>query len=480
MATSSCTSSGFATGEKFEGHGYRDNKHGFDYQVSQLILIGLRALKSGTHNFELGSDVRAADKWDDIVYRVPKDDGEGRWVTFIQVKHFSNPDKKISMKDLLESDGAFSLPKYFKSYFNIKRNGSPTDLLTSGDIIKDLIVLTNANFTDINDNFTLTTDNTLHEIFETLGEYPIVSNNAIGFKSMFNGKFELVLCLKRAIIDIPYQFALCVKNKRQFVYKAKAEHITEGELRRRYCLQLKSEILYGRYDKFSEKFILDENLSQVAKHFRDELYAIFQEERDKKPQETFTEYLERQTIMPPKFGNLDRDCEANTNDDCGDSAVVIGADSADRDGCLEDVVQDFLAKLKFVLKQADYPETVEMSMKELSLLNGLDENDPMTQIIYKLLRDEVNEWMGAKSANFLTANDLEMFLRDRRRLIKNSNKDYLTLFQSRFPFNVVGTALVFSVIPRLAWPFGRYLARLCAKMVPQVMSLCLSLSESLA
>jgi hypothetical protein len=90
------------------------NMSGELYEVKIVALLFARAL-NGTEDFCLASNMKAAGKFDDIVFKLHDK------TAFIQLKYRNKAGVKIRQKNLLQKEGSYSLDKYFQSYCNIKQ-----------------------------------------------------------------------------------------------------------------------------------------------------------------------------------------------------------------------------------------------------------------------------------------------------------------------------------------------------------------------
>jgi hypothetical protein len=143
---------------KYKGSGLKNSLHGIAYQLRLIMLFIKRGLDNG-YSFRLAAEMDDAEKFDDLVFRYAD---QGREVIrFLQAKHRQGQATKISKTDLLnETDGDFSLQKYFISYRKITQNPA-----FNGAECKDFIIFTNI---DLNDG--------LYDLFEPIGgKDPILS-----------------------------------------------------------------------------------------------------------------------------------------------------------------------------------------------------------------------------------------------------------------------------------------------------------------
>lgn len=120
------------------GEGVRSSLHGIIYQLKLSILFLQTALDEN-YSFELYSEKKDAEKFDDVVFKYGRD-GEYR---FLQAKHTMKPENdKITVGKLLSENSKepFNLQKYFISFRRIKQKYK--------EKIKDLIICTNAGFSE--------------------------------------------------------------------------------------------------------------------------------------------------------------------------------------------------------------------------------------------------------------------------------------------------------------------------------------------
>ncbi|XP_024879170.1 uncharacterized protein LOC112466062 [Temnothorax curvispinosus] len=114
--------------------------HGNMYQLKLLMLFLHRGV-SHEYSFRLSTEIKEAKKFDDLVFEYTKD-GRKEY-RFLQAKHKLDESKeKITADSLLtESDGDYSLTKYFFSYQDSKK-----EKLFKDGSIKDVTICTNINF----------------------------------------------------------------------------------------------------------------------------------------------------------------------------------------------------------------------------------------------------------------------------------------------------------------------------------------------
>ncbi len=125
--------------------GLRKTNHGVIFQLKLLMLFLIRGINAG-YMFKLGTEMEdIGGKFDDLIfkYEVNNDSAteEKRYrYRYLQAKHKQNSQLKITTKQLFnDSEGDFSLPKYFRSY---------CDMISRGDDVEDCIICTNISFNE--------------------------------------------------------------------------------------------------------------------------------------------------------------------------------------------------------------------------------------------------------------------------------------------------------------------------------------------
>lgn len=97
--------------QKTQGSG---NINGHLFEVKMVALLFARAL-NGTEDFYLASNMQAANKFDDIVFKLNDK------TVFIQLKYRNKANIKIGKQNLCQETGSYSLEEYFQSYCKIKQ-----------------------------------------------------------------------------------------------------------------------------------------------------------------------------------------------------------------------------------------------------------------------------------------------------------------------------------------------------------------------
>ncbi|GAB6032265.1 hypothetical protein CHUAL_010907 [Chamberlinius hualienensis] len=177
--------------ENYVAYGLKNSLHGDIYQLKLLMLFLKRGLDL-KYAFRLATEWEEAEKFDDIVFEF-HESGLIHY-RFFQAKHKANSQAKtISIRDLFnETNGDFSLQKYFTSYRKIKCNER---FKGPSKVLLDFIICTNIgfNFADVKGNFSLERNLFDEEIDDGILKGPVLS-----FKGSFSGRQQIVSKLKRS------------------------------------------------------------------------------------------------------------------------------------------------------------------------------------------------------------------------------------------------------------------------------------------
>lgn len=110
--------------ETHETSELKNTLHGNIYQLKLLMLFLHRGYKQG-YQFKLATEMKEAEKFDDLVFEYQKLGDTKPSYFFLQAKHKQDDiNKHISLSDLLTKNikGEFCLIKYLVSYLRIKKN----------------------------------------------------------------------------------------------------------------------------------------------------------------------------------------------------------------------------------------------------------------------------------------------------------------------------------------------------------------------
>jgi hypothetical protein len=244
--------------KKYSASGLKNTLHGNIYQLKLLMLFLKRGLDQG-YSFLLATEMDAAGKFDDLVFRYTKnkEDGTGQETVyrFLQAKHKQDDElKKITINDLLteNTEGEFSLQKYFISYRKIKQNPEFRE-----SSLKDFIICTNIDFKfgDSRGELKLS-----HDIFEKKENEDDILNvqgkkEAVRyqFKSDFPGKKEKIFPILENVSDLKR----LAKKLAEYVEDKKDQKIElRDELFKLYHIALAEEkVIDIKNRKFHDDFI---------------------------------------------------------------------------------------------------------------------------------------------------------------------------------------------------------------------------------
>ncbi|KAL1492197.1 hypothetical protein ABEB36_012680 [Hypothenemus hampei] len=269
--------------EAYHKGGLVHSLHGNIYQLKLQMLFLKRALDK-RYEFNLGTEVEDAEKFDDIVFKYKTRGEIGKnEIRFVQAKHKQDESKRITAQDLLtDKDDDFSLQKYFISYSKIKKKHE----FNKGEL-KDFILYTNIKF----DSDDLQKEEIKIEEIEENDDILITKsgNSALRYKFIIQKEHKLYEKLRET-------------SDLYLLAKKLAQHISDGK-----PLQLGTDIfkLYHvplcetvfqiqktkfknkeekgvpkKYVKFRDNFLNGNNLTKDVSNFRNILQLTLKKEND--------------------------------------------------------------------------------------------------------------------------------------------------------------------------------------------------------
>ena len=257
------------TDQDYSKGGLVHSLHGNIYQLKLLMLFLYRGLDK-KYAFRLATEWDAAEKFDDLVFEYTEDNKKK--YRFLQAKHKQDESKKISVNDLLtETDGEFSLQKYFISYRKIKQN---TEFNGQNNELKDFIICTNI---DLGDDLQLSFESVLYK--DNILDKGVQSNSNSRKPKLLKLKIDKFPKNKRifSILKNSSDLSRLAKELARHVIEAKQINL-KNPLFKSYHYALKEEkVINTKNQEFHDDFIDGHNLSLSAKNFRD----FFQEEASK-------------------------------------------------------------------------------------------------------------------------------------------------------------------------------------------------------
>ena len=270
----------------FQASGLKRSLHGIAYQWKLLMLFAFNSYQL-KYDFVLVTEMKEAEKFDDVVLKFVKAGSNVEQWRFLQAKHCQTESdrKNITANDLLKKeDGNFSLQKYFLSFQKIKRNR----LFQSGEV-QDFIICTNSDF-DFDNGFQhqslkkLCHNKALYlEPVTEADEMLNVGGERYRFVSSSHPERQAVVSMLKSIFD--------ETSERRKLAKMLAEHILEGKtiplsgLFKDYHMPLASCVFNIGENKLAEKFVegrLDDHSCPGALAFREALHEAIVERKGKK------------------------------------------------------------------------------------------------------------------------------------------------------------------------------------------------------
>ncbi|KAL1492285.1 hypothetical protein ABEB36_012759 [Hypothenemus hampei] len=257
--------------------------HGNIYQLKLQMLFLKRALDKG-YEFDLGTEVEEAEKFDDIVFKYKtKYESEKDEIRFVQAKHKQDESKRITAHDLLtDKDGDFSLQKYFISYSKIKKKHG----FNRGEL-KDFILYTNIKF----DSADLEKEEIkIEEMKENDDILTTISGNSAGRNKLIIQKEHMLYEKLRETSDS----YLLAKKLAQHIYTSKPLELS-ADIFKLYHVPLcrtvfqiqetkveneKGEEVLKKYIKFRHDFLNGDNLAEDVSNFRNILQLVLNMEND--------------------------------------------------------------------------------------------------------------------------------------------------------------------------------------------------------
>lgn len=247
--------------ETYEASGVKSALHGTIYQLNLLMLFLRRGLHKG-YRFRLATEMNAAEKFDDLVFKYEVN-GKNRY-RFIQAKHKQDETKKISEMDLLttKTGAEFNLQKYFISYRKIMQNP-----LFHGDSFDDFVIATNIDLDDkMKPHFTelIDVDGLLVVDADSKKSkrYKLIADPTDTLRN------DIVKNLRGSsdLIKLAKTLSECVANGAPMNLKNELFNRCHGALTSEHIINVGSKTLHAN-------FVMDNGLSADAKKFR----TIFEE-----------------------------------------------------------------------------------------------------------------------------------------------------------------------------------------------------------
>ncbi len=126
---------------QYPASGIKNSLHGNLYQLKLLTFFLCQGAQQG-YDFCLATEMDAAEKFDDLVFRYQVPRQEQYHYRFLQAKHKQDVSKVIDWGALTTTDeGEFDLKKYFRSFLTVRQHIADAKLLPGN--IQDCILCTN-------------------------------------------------------------------------------------------------------------------------------------------------------------------------------------------------------------------------------------------------------------------------------------------------------------------------------------------------
>lgn len=362
--------------------GFRGNL----YQVKLLTLFFYRGLSSN-YEYELGTEIDEAEKFDDLVFKYKNETDENEHYILVQAKHKMEKTDKIKITDLLTvGDVNFGLVKYYNSYRKAKNN----DLFKMG-IIEYVIVYTNNEF-----------DTKTKEILEDdIEEVDLKKENMLYLcKIDEKGKFYkfkpklLLEKLKPLIKKYLCDYYRIAERLVDFLLKKKTFLHSDDLFKNYHCL-LADEVIDVSKKVFREEFINGQKTdSDELKHFRKVLIEVLK--ANGKDLESINK--EFQFVFSNKFG------KANDQIQLWPKEKI---EITDQD------IEEFSNKFVFLTEQPNGDNLDKMMENELRDKYFFDDH------MYNTLIKEMTDWTAGKpfensssikDERFISSKDAREFL----------------------------------------------------------------------
>ncbi|KAL1490310.1 hypothetical protein ABEB36_013026 [Hypothenemus hampei] len=269
--------------ETYHKGGLVHSLHGNIYQLKLQMLFLKRALDKG-YEFNLGTEVEDAEKFDDIVFKCKTKEKSGKYeIRFVQAKHKQDESKRITARDLLtDKDDDFSLQKYFSSYSKIKKHGFNKDEL------KDFILYTNIKF-DVAD-----LEKEKIKIEEIKAKDDDILTTKTGNSAVYN---KLIIEEEHILYDKIRETSdsyLLAKRLVQHIFDGKPLHLgidifklyhvplckTVFQVLETKVKSQKGKEVLKKYVKFRDNFLNGNNLTEDVSHFRNVLQLLIKRKND--------------------------------------------------------------------------------------------------------------------------------------------------------------------------------------------------------
>ncbi|XP_077266236.1 uncharacterized protein LOC143899665 [Temnothorax americanus] len=388
--------------------------HGNIYQLKVLMLFLYRGV-SHKYSFRLGTEIKEAKKFDDLVFEYTNPTDGKKEYRFLQAKHILDESKeKITADSLLtESDGNYSLTKYFFSYQDSKK-----EKLFKDGSIKDVTICTNI---DLDFKHLESAQIKVEEIKGKDDILDVKSDKKQPMRYRFNE--DVTLLLKPKLKD--YNLTRLARRLAEcFLKNSSIKHHENNDIFKSYHLALAEEVIDIKIKKFHDKFIKNRDISNDAKKFRE---AFIKEIKAKSKEKLTLENINKAITNNKKIID-DKQVGLNLSKNFGKGEDKNWPNNAISD----DEVKNFLNRLVFAVNQPNEDELGEIIKDEIG--NKLDLDMITTENIYnKFFMTMLNWLQGKERDKFLSYKEGKQFFEEARRgiPIRFGVKEPVTFFTGR-------------------------------------------------
>lgn len=394
--------------DRYPGYGLKNTTHGDLYQSKILMLVLHRSLKK-RFKFRLGTEVDAAEKFDDVVLEFEQ--GGTICYRLLQAKHYQNEKEIITFNNLTASekskdqkDKNFGLKKYFRSFLNVKKSTNNAISPFKKGEIKDVIIYTNIGF-DLKEPklsnsfepvkgmdpiFFIKEDIKIYKINNQEGS--LLKESLMPILEECSDIHELAKELASAFDDPSKKLDLKNKIFEKYHYALKSE-ILDKERKK---ISKKTE---KHFIKLKKEFVDGNNLSPEAKKFRDHFKKLYDLKKGGEVEVSKT-FLEK-----------------DKNKDCSEELPK------DETASLEDI-QDFLDKVLFAVNQPNEKELTVVLQEKLG-----KEYKLLDHVVYEKFEHEMLNWFSQKQGIFINEETSKEFFEEIKRQLHSL---YLTGLRTDF------------------------------------------------
>ncbi|KAL1492817.1 hypothetical protein ABEB36_010999 [Hypothenemus hampei] len=327
--------------------------HGNIYQLKLQMLFLKRALNKG-YEFNLGTEVEDAEKFDDVVFKYKsRDNSRKDEIRFVQAKHKQDESKRITAHDLLtDKDDDFSLQKYFISYSKIKKKHG-----FNNSELKDFILYTNIKFDSADlekAEIKIEEIEANDDLLKTKSDKSAVLNRLIIKKEhKLNEKLretsDSYLLAKKLVQHIsdgkPLQLSTDIFKLYHVALCGTVFQIQEKKVQNK-----KGNFVPKKYVKFRDDFLNGNNLTEDVRNFRNVFQLV-----SKKQNDAFWQELNGKELS----------ISLNFGLETPEGKLLYSKPTLPNDKVADEEIKEFFEKLVFAVGQPNEVELGEIITKEI-------------------------------------------------------------------------------------------------------------------